>query len=218
MNEFIDHTLLKPDASTEQIKGLCEEANKYKFKSVCVNPGQVSLCAELLKKSDTLVCTVVGFPLGATTNSSKAFETEEVIRNGADEIDMVINIGALKEGLDEVVINDIQSVVKAATGKTVKVIFETCLLTKEEISRACELSIRAGAQFIKTSTGFSTGGATVEDVTLMLEKAGGRALVKASGGIRSFEDAKNYIDIGVKRLGTSSGVKIMAGEVSEESY
>lgn len=218
MNEFIDHTLLKPEASTEQIKVLCEEANKYNFKSVCVNPGHVSLCRELLEDSDTLVCTVVGFPLGATTSDTKAHETKEALRNGADEIDMVINIGALKEGLDELVKEDIQKVVKAAEGKIVKVIFETCLLNEEEIAKACELAISAGAHFIKTSTGFSNGGATKKAVSLMLEKANGRALVKASGGIRSYEDAKAYIDMGVKRLGTSSGVKIMAGEVSTESY
>ena len=218
MNEYIDHTLLKPEASTEQIKTLCEEANKYNFKSVCVNAGHISLCRELLKDSDTLVCTVVGFPLGATTSDTKAYETKEAISNGADEIDMVINIGALKEGLDDVVKEDIQKVVKAAEGKIVKVIFETCLLNEEEISRACELAIESGAHFIKTSTGFSSGGATKEAVTLMLKKAAGRALVKASGGIRSYEDASAYIEMGVKRLGTSSGVKIMAGEVSNESY
>ena len=218
MNEFIDHTLLKPEASLEQIDTLCEVAIKYNFKSVCINPSHVKYASEKLRRSDVLICTVIGFPLGATTSQVKAFETEEAISNGAKEIDMVINIGALKEKRYQKVKSDIEAVVSAANGKIVKVIFETCLLSDEEITKACELSIEAGAHFIKTSTGFSTSGANKDVVKLMLDNAKGKVLVKASGGIRSHEDAKFYIDLGVKRLGTSSGVKIIAGEVSTESY
>ncbi len=218
MHQYIDHTLLKPQATQEQIQILCEEAKKYNFKSVCLNPSHVKFAAQELKGSQVDICTVIGFPLGATTEKTKAFETEEAIENGATEIDMVLNIGALKEGRYEDVKSDIEAVVKASAGKIVKVIFETCLLSKEEIIKASELSIKAGAHFIKTSTGFSTSGANKETVKLMLEQANGKVLVKASGGIRSYEDAKTYIDMGVKRLGTSSGVKIIADEVSTESY
>ncbi|EQC43059.1 deoxyribose-phosphate aldolase [Bacteriovorax sp. BSW11_IV] len=218
INKMIDHTLLKPEASTEQIIKLCEEAKKYDFASVCINPGQVKLAKEQLQGSTVMVCTVIGFPLGANTSSVKAFETTEAIKDGADEIDMVINIGALKEGLDELVFNDILAVTKAAEGKTVKVIFETCLLTKEEIVKACQLSEKAGAHFVKTSTGFSTGGATVEDVKLMKESVSRHIEVKASGGVRSLNDAQQMISVGATRLGTSSGVAIMNGLVSNSSY
>lgn len=218
MHQYIDHTLLKPEASRAQIEALCEEAKKYNFKSVCINPSHVSFAADLLKDCDVDVCTVIGFPLGATSTKAKAFEAEDAISNGASEIDMVLNIGALKEGRYNDVKADIEAVVKASGGHIVKVIFETCLLTKEDIKKAAELSIEAGAHFIKTSTGFSTSGANHESVKIMLEQAQGKVLVKASGGIRSYDDAKAYIDMGVKRLGTSSGVKIIAGEVSTESY
>ncbi|EQC46068.1 deoxyribose-phosphate aldolase [Bacteriovorax sp. Seq25_V] len=221
MNQYIDHTLLKPEATREQIEKLCEEAKKYNFKSVCLNPSWVSYAKELLKDSGVLVCTVIGFPLGATSTQSKALETEVALKDGADEFDMVINIGALKENAEQantLVQSDIRAVVDAANGKTVKVIFETCLLSNEEIQRACELSIKAGAHFVKTSTGFSTAGANLEVVKLMLDTVGSRALVKASGGVRSLEDAKIYIDMGVKRLGTSSGVAIMEGQETKGGY
>jgi len=221
MNQYIDHTLLKPDATKAQIGKLCEEAIKYKFKSVCLNPSWVSYAKKLLTGSEVLVCTVIGFPLGATSTQSKALETEVALKESADEFDMVINIGALKENTESantLVQSDIKAVVDAANGKTVKVIFETCLLSNEEIQRACELSIKAGAHFVKTSTGFSTAGANPEVVKLMLKTVGSRALVKASGGVRSLEDAKNYIDMGVKRLGTSSGVAIMEGQETKGGY
>ncbi len=221
MNQYIDHTLLKPDATKAQIGKLCEEAIKYKFKSVCLNPSWVSYAKKLLTGSEVLVCTVIGFPLGATSTQSKALETEVALKEGTDEFDMVINIGALKENTEPantLVQSDIKAVVDAANGKTVKVIFETCLLSNEEIQRACELSIKAGAHFVKTSTGFSTAGANPEVVKLMLKTVGSRALVKASGGVRSLEDAKNYIDMGVKRLGTSSGVAIMEGQETKGGY
>ena len=163
--KYIDHTLLKADATKDKIEKLCEEAKEYGFASVCVNPAWVPLAAELLKGSEVKVCTVIGFPLGATTPEVKRFETENAIQNGAQEVDMVINIGALKSGDDELVKKDIQAVVEAAKGKAlVKVIIETCLLTEEEKVKACKLSVEAGADYVKTSTGFSTGGATVEDI------------------------------------------------------
>lgn len=218
MNQYIDHTLLKPEATLEQIQVLCNEAKKYKFKSVCINPTWIMQAKEFLKDSDVLICTVIGFPLGATLTSVKAFEVSQAIKAGANEIDMVINIGALKSKDDTKVLADIKAVVEAAAGSTVKVIFETCLLTEEEIKRACALSIQAGAHFVKTSTGFSTSGANESVVKIMLECVGKKALVKASGGVRSFEDARKYIQMGVMRLGTSSGVAIMENQESNEKY
>ncbi|MBA4547608.1 deoxyribose-phosphate aldolase [Thermoactinomyces intermedius] len=208
--KLIDHTLLKPDATKEQIVRLAEEAKKYHFASVCVNPVWVPQVYEILKETDVKVCTVIGFPLGATTPETKAFETRNAIENGATEVDMVINIGLLKCGRDDEVEEDIRAVTKAAEGKALtKVIIETCLLTDEEKVRACEIAARAGADFVKTSTGFSTGGATVEDVALMRKTVGDNLGVKASGGVRSLEDLMKMVDAGANRIGTSSGVKIM---------
>lgn len=215
---MIDHTLLKADATQDQIEKICKEAIKYGFASVCVNPTWVKFCSELLANSKIKVCTVIGFPLGASTSAVKAFETKNAISNGANEIDMVINIGALKSKEYELVLNDIRSVVEAANGTLVKVIIETCLLTDKEKIKACELAVQAGAQFVKTSTGFSTGGATAEDVALMRKTVGETIGVKASGGVRSLEDMKKMIDAGANRIGASSGVAIMQGLTSNSSY
>jgi len=215
---YIDHTLLKADATQSQIEKLCEEALTFKFASVCVNPSYVKLCAEKLVNSEVKVCTVIGFPLGATTSQVKAFETKDAIQNGATEIDMVINIGALKNKQYDVVLNDIKEVVTAANGTLVKVIIETCLLTDEEKVKVCELSVEAGADFVKTSTGFSTGGATAEDVALMRKTVGPSIGVKASGGVRNLEDMKKMIESGATRIGASSGVAIMNGLSSDSNY
>ena len=214
--KMIDHTILKADATQSDIEKLCEEAKKYNFASVCVNPYWVSLASDLLKNSTVKVCTVIGFPLGATSSESKAYETEIAILQGADEVDMVINVGAMKNNQTDIVENDILSVVNSArkTGKTqnkniiVKVILETCYLTKDEIKNACLCAKNAGADFVKTSTGFGTGGATVEDVSLMKETVGSSMEVKASGGIRDYETAIKMIEAGATRLGTSSGVAL----------
>ncbi|MFG1591706.1 deoxyribose-phosphate aldolase [Halobacteriovorax sp. CON-3] len=210
--QFIDHTLLKPEASSLQIKKLCQEANEYGFKSVCINPSNILEAKKHIDPSKSLICTVIGFPLGAMTTETKVFETKDAIEKGADEIDMVLNIGRLKEGNLEYVEQDIAAVVKAANGKIVKVIFETCLLNEKEIRLAAKASISAGASFIKTSTGFSSEGANPEVVSIMIDEAQGKCEVKASGGVRSLEDARKYLEMGVKRLGTSSGVAIMEGE------
>jgi deoxyribose-phosphate aldolase len=217
---MIDHTLLKADATKDQIIKLAEEAIEYSFASVCVNPTWVKTAAELLKDTPNVkVCTVIGFPLGATTSETKAFETKNAIENGATEIDMVINVGALKDQQNDLVEQDIKAVVDAAKGKAiVKVIIETSLLTDEEKKRACELSVKAGADFVKTSTGFSTGGATVEDIRLMRETVGPDLGVKASGGVRSREDALALIEAGATRIGASSGVAISKGEISTGNY
>ena len=209
INKMIDHTLLKPEATKEMIENLCKEAKEYDFKSVCVNPYWVSTAYEVLRDSDVLVCTVVGFPLGATTKETKFFETDFAVQEGADEIDMVINVGALKSKQYDVVLEDIKSVVQAANGRTVKVIIETCLLSDEEKVKACELSMEAGANFVKTSTGFSTAGAKVEDVELMKSIVGDNLEVKASGGIRDLDTALKMIEAGATRLGVSAGVQIV---------
>ncbi|MGI6377770.1 deoxyribose-phosphate aldolase [bacterium] len=207
-NQLIDHTLLKPEASQEAIAKLCLEAKEYNFYAVCVNPCYVKFCTQQLKGSRVKVCTVIGFPLGATTSETKAFETSNALDNGADEIDMVINVGALKAGFYDYVYGDIKAVVKAAKGRLVKVIIETCLLSDEEKVQACKLALEAGADFVKTSTGFSTGGATVHDVSLMRKTVGDKLGVKASGGIRSREDLEALVQAGASRIGTSSGVKL----------
>ena len=211
--KMIDHTLLKPDATQEQIAQLCYEARKYGFASVCVNPTWVELCAQLLKGSPVKVCTVIGFPLGATAPEVKAFETQTALRQGASEIDMVINIGALKARDLELVAKDIRGVVTAAhaEGAIVKVIIEAVLLTDEEKTIACLLSKEAGADFVKTSTGFASGGATVHDVELMRKTVGPEMGVKAAGGVRTYEDAENMIKAGATRIGASAGVKIIQG-------
>ena len=217
--KMIDHTLLKADTTKAQIMKLCEEAKQYGFASVCVNPTWVATAAELLKGTDVKVCTVIGFPLGASTPETKAFETKNAIENGAEEVDMVINIGALKDGNDDLVERDIRAVVEAAKGKAlVKVIIETCLLTEEEKVRACQLAVKAGADYVKTSTGFSTGGATTEDVALMRKTVGKNIGVKASGGVRDIKSAMAMIEAGATRIGTSSGVAIVAGKSVDSNY
>lgn len=216
---MIDHTLLKPESTKEQVEILCQEAKEYTFASVCVNPTWVAYAHELLEGTQVKVCTVIGFPLGASTPEVKAFETKDAIANGATEVDMVINIGALKSGDDALVKRDMEAVVAASKGKALsKVIIETCLLTDEEKVKACKLAVEAGADYVKTSTGFSTGGATVTDITLMRETVGPDIGVKASGGVRSLEDAQNMIEAGATRLGASSGVKIMQGLAAESDY
>lgn len=215
---MIDHTLLKADATQAQITQICEEAKKYVFASVCVNPTWVKYCAEQLAGTEVKVCTVIGFPLGASTSAVKACETKDAIANGAGEIDMVINIGALKDGEYDIVREDIKAVVDAANGTLVKVIIEACLLTDEEKVKACELSVEAGAHFVKTSTGFSTGGATPEDIELMRKTVGPEIGVKASGGVRNLEDMKKMIENGATRIGASSGVAIMNGLTSDSNY
>ena len=218
LNKYIDHTLLKADASQEQIETLIEEAKKYDFASVCVNPTWVNFAAQALKATDVKVCTVIGFPLGANTPELKAFETSDAIQNGANEVDMVINIGALKSRNFDLVERDIRAVVEAAKGTLVKVIIETCLLTDDEKVKACQIAQKAGADFVKTSTGFSTGGATVEDVALMRKTVGPDMGVKASGGARSYEDALAFIKAGATRIGASSGVATMEGDVANGDY
>ncbi|WP_035444944.1 deoxyribose-phosphate aldolase [Bacillus sp. UNC41MFS5] len=216
---MIDHTLLKPEATKQQIEALCHEAKEYKFASVCVNPTWVSTAKELLQGSGVMVCTVIGFPLGATTSETKAFETKNAIEHGAEEVDMVINIGALKDHNDELVENDIRAVVEAAKGKAhTKVIIENSLLSKEEKIRACELALKAGADFVKTSTGFSTGGATPEDIALMRKTVGPDMGVKASGGVRSTEDVQKMIEAGATRIGASSSIAIVNGLTVTSNY
>ncbi len=216
---MIDHTLLKAEATKEQIEKLCAEAKEFGFASVCVNPTWVKYCSELLQDSNVLVCTVIGFPLGANTTAVKVFEAKDAIANGAQEVDMVINIGALKDQNFELVQADIAAVVEAAKGSAiVKVIIETCLLTEEEKVKACELSVAAGADFVKTSTGFSTGGATAEDIALMRKTVGPELGVKASGGVRSLEDMQKMVEAGATRIGASSGVAIMKGLIADSNY
>jgi deoxyribose-phosphate aldolase len=216
--KMIDHTLLKPDATQQEIAQLCFEARKYEFASVCVNPTWVKLCAQLLQGSPVKVCTVIGFPLGATASETKAFETKTAIDQGATEIDMVINIGALKARDLETVAKDIRGVVNVAHSRNiiVKVIIETALLTDEEKTIACLLSKEASADFVKTSTGFAGGGATVHDVALMRKVVGPEMGVKASGGVRTFEDAESMIHAGATRIGASAGVKIIQGPTKQE--
>lgn len=214
----IDHTLLKPEATLDQIQNLVETAKKYGFFSVCLQPYYVAPAAKWLKGSGVLVCTVIGFPLGANATATKAFETKKAIEDGADEIDMVINIGALKSKNYSVVEEDINAVVKAALGKTVKVILETALLTADEITMASKLSQKAGAHFVKTSTGFNGRGASLEDIALMKAAITPPMQIKASGGIKDTESAKKMLDAGASRLGTSSGVAIVEGTVSNQAY
>lgn len=207
--QYFDHTILKPDATTEEVTRICEEAIKYGFFSVCVNPVHIPQVKKQLQGSKVKVCSVVGFPLGAHTFGIKALETKKAVTEGADEVDMVINVGALKDGNLELVEQDIKAVVEAADGRCVKVIIETCLLTEDEKIKACAISKNAGAHFVKTSTGFSTGGATVEDVALMKKTVEGQLQVKASGGIKSYDDAVAMIDAGADRIGASAGVSII---------
>lgn len=220
INTYIDHTLLKPEATEADIKKLCAEALKYNFKTVCINAFYIPYAANILKNSTVGICTVVGFPLGATSTEVKAFETKKAIDDGATEIDMVLNIGALKSGLFDYVQNDIKTLADIchSNKKILKVIFETCLLTDDEIKKACELSGKAGADFVKTSTGFSKEGATPHAVTIMKNSVSEKMQIKASGGVRDLAAAKMYIELGATRLGTSSGVAIMENQVSQTSY
>ncbi len=206
---YVDHTMLKPNATQDEIAKLCEEAKSFCFASVCVNPSYVALSAQFLRGSGVKVCTVVGFPLGSTTPTVKAIEARDAIANGADEIDMVINIGALKSGNDAMVYDDIKAVREATRGKVLKVILETSLLSNEEKVRACAMAKKAGADFVKTSTGFGGGGATVEDIKLMRQTVGPLMGVKASGGIRDAKGAADMIAAGATRLGTSASVAIV---------
>ena len=210
-NRMIDHTILKPDATRVMVQKVIDEAKQYHFASVCVNPTWVNYCKKQLADSDVKVCTVVGFPLGANTTKVKAFETRDAIENGADEIDMVINIGALKDQNFNLVLEDIEEVVMAANGKCVKVIIETCLLTEQEIIIACKLAEEARATVVKTSTGFSTAGAKASDVALMKRTVGNAMEVKAAGGIKTKEDLEAMVKAGASRIGTSAGVKLVEG-------
>ncbi|MDZ7844806.1 MAG: deoxyribose-phosphate aldolase [Anaerolineales bacterium] len=216
---LIDHTLLKPEAVSDQITTLCEQAREYRFASVCVNPVHVKLCGSLLGSSSVKVCTVVGFPLGASATPVKVYETAKAVEQGAEEIDMVINIGALKEGNLTLAARDIREVVRTGhqAGALVKVIIETALLTDEEKITACLLAKAAGADFVKTSTGFSSGGATVEDVALMRRVVGPEMGVKASGGVRDINDARSMVKAGASRIGASAGIKIVEGARVEEA-
>ncbi len=215
---MIDHTLLKANATQEEIGKLCEEARKYRFASVCVNPGYVALCARLLRGSTVKVCTVIGFPLGSTTPTVKSIEARDAIANGAEEIDMVINIGALKSGNDQLALDDIKAVREATRGKLLKVILETSYLTRDEKIRACKMAKLAQADFVKTSTGFGSGGATPEDVALMRETVGPGMGVKASGGIRDAKIAEAMIKAGANRLGTSASIAIISGGQAAGKY
>ena len=206
---MIDHTILKAAATASQVEKLCEEAKMYHFASVCINPCHVKLAARLLAGSGVKVCTVIGFPLGANTSTVKAFETKEAVENGAQEVDMVINIGALKSGDYALVEQDIRAVVEAANGQLVKVIIETCYLTDTEKTAACQAAAKAGADFVKTSTGFGTGGATVEDIRLMRTSIPASMKVKASGGIQNYEAAIAMAEAGADRIGASSGIAIV---------
>lgn len=218
INQYIDHTLLKPESRQDQIDKLIREAKTYNFASVCINPTWVSYAAKALEGTDIKVCTVIGFPLGATTSAVKAFETKDAISHGADEVDMVINIGQTKSGHFAFVEEDIRAVVEASGDKLVKVIIETCLLTDKEKIKACQAAVAAGADFVKTSTGFSTAGARLDDVRLMRQTVGPDVGVKAAGGTRSLEDAQAFIEAGATRIGTSAGVTIMEGKQINSGY
>lgn len=218
LNKYIDHTLLKPIATKAEIEELCLQAKQYDFASVCINPYWVSYCSELLKGTDVKVCTVIGFPLGASSSNSKYQEALQAVTDGADELDMVINIGALKDRNTMQVVNDISMVVKAAEGRVVKVIIETCLLTDDEKTLACKAAMSAKANFVKTSTGFSTGGATIDDVKLMKSVVQDELEVKASGGVRSLDDMMAMIEAGATRIGTSSGVALIQGLTTNKAY
>lgn len=216
--KYIDHTILKPDIKDEDVIKVCSEAKEYGFFSVCVNPYFVPLVAKELEGTDVKVTSVIGFPLGANTTELKALEAKRAVEDGADEIDMVINVSALRDGKYDYVQNDINAVVKAIEGKAIlKVILETCLLTDDQKKKACELSRNAGAHFVKTSTGFSSGGAKVEDILLMSEAVERKLGVKASGAVRDYETAMKMIEAGATRLGTSSSVSIVTGDYSSKS-
>lgn len=216
--KLFDHTILKADATEAAVAKICAEAKEYGFMSVCVNTYYTAFVAETLKDSDVKVCTVVGFPLGQMSTKAKALETQCAVEDGADEIDMVLNVAALKDGKYDVVLEDIKAVKAACGNALLKVILETCLLTKEEIVKACELSVEAGADFVKTSTGFSTGGATAEDIALMRKTVGPDIGVKASGGVRDSKGAVAMVEAGASRIGASATIAILSGAKSESDY
>lgn len=218
INELIDHTLLKAVATSSEIEKLCEEAKKYQFKSVCVNPTNVPYAKKLLTNTNVLICTVIGFPLGANTMETKMVETLDAIKNGADEIDMVVNIGKVKEHDYRYIEEEIKLVVNAAQGRTVKVIIETCYLSEDEKIATCLAAVRAKANFVKTSTGFGTSGANISDVVVMKQTVGPDIGVKASGGVRSIKDVEAFVKAGATRIGTSSGVSLMNSQTSESNY
>ena len=209
LSKYIDHTLLKANATKEQIIKLCSEAKEYDFKTVCVNPSYIPLCKEELANSDVMVCTVIGFPLGQMTTEAKVFETKHAIEIGADEVDMVLNIGKLKDQDYTYVTNEIRAIKEACGEHCLKVIIETCLLTNEEKVMACKCILDAGADFVKTSTGFSTSGATFEDVDLLKKTVGDKCFVKAAGGVKTHDDFLKMIELGANRIGTSSGTKLL---------
>ncbi len=211
LNKYIDHTYLKAYGGEEVIKQLCAEAKEYHFKSVCVNPANICLAKEELKGSDVLVCTVIGFPLGQNTTDTKVYETEDAVLKGADEIDMVINVAALKDKKYNYVLNEIEKVRNVCINKTLKVIIETCYLDDDEIIKACELSVKVKADYVKTSTGFGSDGAKIKDVQLMKQTVQDNAEVKASGGIKTYQDAIDMVNAGAKRIGTSHGIEIAEG-------
>lgn len=215
LSKYIDHTLLKANATKEQIIKLCSEAKEYDFRTVCVNPSYIELCKEELKGTDVEVCTVIGFPLGMMTSTAKAFEAKDAIEHGANEVDMVLNIGRLKDKDYAYVINEIKMVKKACGEHVLKVIIETCLLTDEEKVAACVCILNAGADFVKTSTGFSTAGATFHDVEILKKAVGNKCFVKAAGGVKTHEDFLKMIELGADRIGTSSGVKLLNKETGE---
>jgi len=219
INKYIDHTVLKATTTEEDIKKLCAEAREYKFFSVCVNGSYVPLAKKELEGTDVKIAAVIGFPLGAMSKAAKVFETKKCIEDGADEIDMVINIGFMKSGKYAEVEQEIREIKEAMGDNVLKVIHENCYLNDDEKRKACELSLNAGADFVKTSTGFGTGGSTFEDVALMKEVVGDRAQIKAAGGVRDNETAAKYIEMGVTRLGTSSGVSLVTtGKAKEGEY
>lgn len=218
LNKYIDHTNLKQDMSEQDLIKLVNEAKEYNFFSICINPCWVKQASELLASSNTKVCSVIGFPLGANTTNIKVLEAKEAIANGASEIDMVINVSKLKDKDYEYVYNEIKQIKEAIGNNVLKVIIEACLLTNDEKTIACQIIMKAGANFVKTSTGMSTGGATVEDVKLFKEVVGDTTLIKAAGGVRTYEDAISMIEAGAKRIGTSGGVKIVNGETHTDGY
>lgn len=219
LNRYIDHTVLKATTTTEDIKKLCSEAKEYNFYSVCVNGSYVNLAKKELTGTEVNIAAVIGFPLGAMSTEAKVFEASNCIKNGATEIDMVMNVGFMKSGMKSEIQSEIKAIKDAIGSNVLKVILETCYLTKDEIKEACKLSVAAGADFVKTSTGFGTGGATFEDVEIMKSIVDGKAQIKASGGVRDIETATKYIKMGVTRLGTSSGVELMtSGKAVEGQY
>lgn len=218
LNKYIDHTNLKQDMSEQDLIKLVDEAKEYDFFSICINPCWVKQASELLAGSNTKVCSVIGFPLGANTTNIKVLEAKEAIENGASEIDMVINVSKLKDKDYEYVYNEIKQIKEAIGNNVLKVIIEACLLTNDEKTIACQIIMKAGANFVKTSTGMSTGGATIEDVKLFKEVVGDTTLIKAAGGVRTYEDAISMIEAGANRIGTSGGVKIVNGETHTDGY